>query len=94
LRQSALLCLFAATAIAQFTPFRSEAEVAEAIVKYPARLYDLRVKDPRQRRSQNLNVEAGRGLIYLAPVLRRAAQDQLSEVHCAEFTPAQQRSRS
>jgi hypothetical protein len=33
-------------------------------------LYDLRVKDLRQRRNQNPNVEAGRGLIDLAAAFR------------------------
>jgi hypothetical protein len=51
-------------------PIQPEAEGAEAIVKCHAQLYDLRVKDLQQRQSQNLNIEAGRGLIDLAAVFR------------------------
>jgi len=41
------------------SPIWSEAEGAEAIVKCQARLYDLLVEDLRQRRSHDLDVEAG-----------------------------------
>jgi hypothetical protein len=38
---------------------QSEAVGAEVIAKCHARLYDLRLEDLRQRRSHDLNVEAG-----------------------------------
>jgi hypothetical protein len=38
------------------------------------RLYDLHLEDRFSAEVKSPNVEAGRGLIYLAAVLRRAAQ--------------------
>jgi hypothetical protein len=59
----------------------------------PVRLYDLHLKDRFSAEVKSPNVEARRGLIDLADVLRRAAQAKLLEVHRVKFTPAQQRRR-
>jgi len=74
-------------------PFSQKLKMLQAIVKCHVRLYDLRVKNRGSAEVKVPNVEAGRGLIDLAAVLRRAVQDQLPEAHRVKFTPAQQRGK-
>jgi hypothetical protein len=49
-------------------------EVCPFFATQPVRLYDLHLKDRFSAEVNSPNVEAGRGLIDLAAVLRRAAQ--------------------
>ena len=59
-------------------PIQPETEDCGAIVKCPARLYDLRIKDSDSAKVKAPNVEAGRGQIDPAAGLRRVAQDHLA----------------
>ena len=58
-------------------PFSQRLKIAGAIVKCPARLYDLRIKDSDSAEVKAPNVEAWRGQIDPAAGLRLAAQDHL-----------------
>jgi len=54
-------------------PIQPEAEDCGAIVKFPARLYDLRIKDSDSAEGKAPNVEARHGQINPAAGIRRVA---------------------